>query len=484
MEIIRDKQDRKHALCSSGLLNNKELPINICVIGGGPAGYAAAIRAAQLGANVTIIEERDIGGTCLNRGCIPTKALLKTTEVLNLLKKSKEFGIAATVSPVDTGTYIARKDRVVKNLKLGLEQLLTKNGIKLLRGKGRIEAANRVTVETADEDVAVNCDRLIITTGSEPLIPNIPGIGLEGIISSDQALELEKIPESITIIGAGAIGMEFAALYNSLGTRVTVVEAKDTVIPNEDTEITAELFKIMKRQGVKFLLGSKVKEIFRSQNGLETLIYSEGTEVSVPTEMVLVAVGRKLKGISSDISALGLKVAKGSIIVNEHMETNVTGVYSAGDVIGGTLLAHLAFAEGRVAAENALGIKSRVNYSAVPACIYTNPEVASVGLNEKQALEKGISVKIGRFNFRNNGRAICHGEREGFVKVVTEEGTGVILGAQILGPHASELISEITLAVSLGIKAEVLADMIHPHPALAEAVMEACGDAIGRAIHK
>ena len=466
------------------MINSKERSTDICVLGGGPAGYVAAIRAAQLGAKVTLIEAREVGGTCLNRGCIPTKALLKTSEVLYMLSKSKEFGIAATVSSVNVGVINARKDRVVKSLRMGVEHLLSKNGIEVLRGKGRIDSSNRVTVKTVDGEVAVNCKRLIITTGSEPLIPDIPGIRLEGVITSDEALELTEIPESITIIGAGAIGMEFATLYNSLGSKVTVVEFQERIIPNEDKEITAELLKIMKRQGIKFKLSSTVLEICKSENGLETLVNFERKEVSLLTEKVLVAVGRKLGGVAPDISALGLEVTKDSIVVNERMETNVTGVYAAGDVIGGSLLAHLAFAEGRVAAENAMGIKSRLNYKAVPSCVYTNPEVASVGLSEDQATEQGIAVKVGRFDFRNNGRALCHGEREGFVKVITEESTGVILGARILGYHASELLSEITLAVNLGVKAEVLADMIHPHPALAEAVMEACGDAIGRAIHK
>lgn len=431
-----------------------------------------------------MVEEREVGGTCLNRGCIPTKALLKTSEVLGVISKSKELGIAATVSGVDAGVGKSRKDRIVKSLRMGVEHLLAKNGVELIRGKGWIESPQRVTVKTTEGEVVVNCNRLIITTGSEPLIPTIPGVTLEGVITSDEALELTETLESITIIGAGAIGLEFATMFNSLGTKVTVVEFQERILPSEDKEITAELLKIMKRQGVKFKLATKVLGIFKSSNGLETRIQSEGEEISLLSETVLVAVGRTLGGVSSDIGALGIEVTKGAIVVNDRMETNLTGVYAAGDVIGGNLLAHLAFAEGRVAAENAMGLQSRLNYKVVPACVYTNPEVASVGLSEDQAKEQGIAVKVGRFDFRNNGRALCHGEREGFVKVITEEGTGVILGARILGPHASELLSEITLAVSLGVKADVLADMIHPHPSLAEAVMEACGDAIGRAIHK
>jgi len=460
----------------------KEISTDIGILGGGPAGYVAAIRAAQLGAKVALVEAREIGGTCLNRGCIPTKALLKTGEVASLFNKSRELGFKSNVSSVDSGAAISRKNRVIKSLRLGLEQLLAKNGVEVLRGRGKIETSKRLTVSTPEGDAAVNCGKLIITTGSEPLLPEIPGIRLENIITSDEALDLEDIPASITIIGAGAIGVEFATLFNSLGSRVTVVELKETMLPGEDIDVTAELEKIMKRQGVKFKLNSNIKEIRKTQNALETLI--EGEDNPILSEKVLVAAGRKLNSLSPDIISLGVSTSKGAIQVNEHMETNVSGVYAAGDVIGGKLLAHLAFAEGRVAAENALGKSSSLNYDAVPWCVYTHPEMACVGINEEQAQAKGLAVKVGRFDFRNNGRALCHAEREGFVKVITDADTGVILGARILGLQASELISELTLAVDQKIKAEVLANLIHPHPALSEAVMEACGDAIGRAIHK
>lgn len=460
----------------------KETSVDIGVLGAGPAGYVAAIRAAQLDAKVVLVEEREIGGTCLNRGCIPTKALLKTAEILYLLGKARELGIESMVSYIDANIILSRKDRVVKSLRMGLEQLLSKNGVEILNGRGWIETPERLMVKTQNDDIAVNCGKLIITTGSEPLMPDIPGIKLENVITSDEALDLKNIPASITIVGAGAIGMEFATLFNSLGAKVTVVEFKDSILPDEDREVTAELWKILKRQGVKFKLGSQVKAIRKSQNGLEAII--GGEEIPILSEKVLVAVGRKLNSLSPDIISLGVNIVKGAIKVNEHMETGISGVYAAGDVIGGQLLAHLAFAEGRVAAENAMGIPSRLNYNAVPSCVYSNPEIASVGMNEEQAKEKGLTVKTGRFDFRNNGRALCHAEREGFVKVITEADTGVILGARILGLHASELISELTLAVDQRIKAEVLADLIHPHPTLSEAVMEACGDAIGRAIHK
>jgi len=457
---------------------------DICVVGGGPAGYVAAIRAAQLGAKVVLIEERELGGTCLNRGCIPTKALLKTSETMQSVNRAKEFGIEPSAASLNTGTAISRKDRVVRSLRTGLESLMSKNGVELLRGRGVIISPTSVAVETKEGGAEITCNQLIITTGSEPLVPDIPGIGLEGVITSDAALESSDIPESITIIGAGAIGLEFATYYRSFGTAVTVVEMMDTLLPGEDEDVTAELIKIMKRQGVKFHLGSRVKEIRKTPNGLEAVIENGETTVSLISDTVLSAIGRKSNCNTELMASLGIETKKGTIVVNDRMETSVRGVYAAGDVVGGKLLAHLAFAEGRVAAENAMGIRSRLNENAVPACVYTNPEVASVGLSERQAKEKGIDVKTGRFDFRNNGRALSHGEREGFVKVITESATGVIIGARILGLHASELISELTLAVTLGVKADVLADMIHPHPTLSECVMEACADAAGRAIHK
>lgn len=335
----------------------RDISTDICILGGGPAGYVAAIRAAQLGAKVVLVEEREIGGTCLNRGCIPTKALLKTAEALSLFSRAKELGIGITASSIDTNTAYSRKDRVVKTLRMGLEHLMSKNGIEVLNGTGCIENAGKVTVKIKDGNIRVACEKLIITTGSEPLIPDIPGITSEGVITSDEALDLKTIPESIAIIGAGAIGMEFATFFNALGSKVSVIEFKENILPNEDREVTAELLKIAKRQGIRFKLGSKVREIRKSQDSLET--YIEGDEAPVLHEKVLVAVGRRLKSVSPDIKSLGVKVQKGAIVVNEYMETNIEGVYAAGDVIEGSLLAHLAFAEGRVAAENAMGIKNK-----------------------------------------------------------------------------------------------------------------------------
>lgn len=466
------------------MIDDNKANVDIAIVGGGPAGYVAAIRASQMGAKVALIEERELGGTCLNRGCIPTKALLKTSDVAYSLNRYKELGININTSSVNWEIAVNRKDRIVKSLRMGLESLMVKNKINYIKGKATIINSNSVMVND-DENTLIHCKNILITTGSQPLIPDIPGINLEGVISSDEALELLDIPKSIVIIGGGIIGLEFATMFSSVGSKVTIVEMLDRLIPNGDPELSDELFKIMKRQGIKFKLGAKVKEI-RKTEGLEVYIDDDekGNESIIKGDKVLIAVGRKLKSISSDIEALGVVIKNKAICVNEKMETNIKGIYAAGDVIGGKLLAHLSFAEGRVATENILGMNSKIDYDIVPSCIYTMPEVATVGINETEALNRGIDIKTGRFDFRNNGRALCLGDRDGYVKVVIEKNTGIIIGGQIIGANASEMISELTLAVALKVKAELISQLIHPHPSLSEAIMEACADAIGKAIHK
>ncbi|HHY26865.1 MAG TPA: dihydrolipoyl dehydrogenase [Desulfitobacterium dehalogenans] len=459
----------------------KELIKPIAVLGSGPAGYVAAIRASQLGAEVVVIEEEDLGGVCLNRGCIPTKALLKTAEIAVMAKRSKEFGIESQLEAKNWSVAVDRKNRIVKNLNSGLDKLLRARGITVLKGMGTVLSERKILVQTTEEVIEVNCEKMILTTGAVPLIPSIKGIDSAGVITSDEALNLKALPESIVIIGAGVIGLEFAAMLGHAGVKVTIIELQDRILPNEDREAAAELQKIMKRQGIIFKLSASVTEIQKTEDGL-IVTYSMGEkEFRHPCEKVLVAAGRK---INSDIfEKLPLTIEKGAVVVDEFMETNVKGVYAAGDLVGGKQLAHLAFMEGRVAAENALGITSKVNYSAVPTCIYTNPEMASVGMTEEQAKRAGLSVKVGRFDFRNNGRALTLGEREGFVKVIADQ-DNTIIGGQILGVDASEMISELTLAITLKAKADDIADMIHPHPSLSEAIWEACGEILGKPIHK
>ncbi|MDD3365186.1 MAG: dihydrolipoyl dehydrogenase [Syntrophomonas sp.] len=459
------------------------LETNVAILGGGPAGYVAAIRAAQLGAEVVLIEEREVGGVCLNRGCIPTKSLLKNSDMARSIKKSKEFGLQTDNVQIDWLSAWTRKERVVKNLRMGLEKLIADHKITLLKGKGIVISPRELLVATAEGSIKVSCHSLLITVGSEAAIPSISGVDLPGVINSDGALELKEIPSSLVIIGAGVIGLEFADMFNGVGTKVTVLELEDRILPGEDKDISEELLKLLKRRGIAFKMGARVKEI-RETNGALELAVSE-KETMYTAEKVLVAVGRKLRSATADIIKLGIEIDEhGAIVVNEQMKTNIEGVYAAGDIIGGKLLAHLAFAEGRVAIENALGMESRLNYDAVPSCVYTHPELATVGINEQEAGRRGIPVRVGRFDFRQNGRALAMGERDGFVKIVINAEDHVLLGGQILGAQASEMISELTLAVTLGVKVEILADMIHPHPTLSEAIMEACGDAVGRSIHK
>lgn len=459
----------------------KKMTTRLCILGGGPAGYVAALRAAQLGAEVILIEEKELGGVCLNAGCIPTKALLKSSDVATVLAHSAEFGMESRMGSIRWPVAIGRKNRVVKNLNTGLTQLLHARGVTVLSGRGTVISDKEIQVKTSEENILITCEKMILTTGAVPLLPNIEGIDLDGVITSTEALSLEVLPVQMAIIGAGVIGLEFATMYAAVGVKVTVIELKDCIIPGEDREAAAELMKIMTRQGISFKLSAYVEKIQKTDEGLAVL-YSMNKKPYVQVcEKVLMAVGRKLN--ADMFQNLSLQLERGAVAVNDNMETNIKGVYAAGDLVGGKLLAHLAFMEGRIAAENAMGLNSRMHYEAVPTCIYTNPEIAVVGISEEGAEKAGILLKVGRFAFRHNGRALTLGEREGFVKVFMDE-QHTLLGGVILGANASEMISLLTLAVTMKAKAETLADMMHPHPSLSEAIWEACADAIGRPIHK
>jgi dihydrolipoamide dehydrogenase len=350
-----------------------------------------------------------------------------------------------------------------------------------VRRRGTVLSEKKLVVTTSEEKVEINCEKIILATGAEPLLPPIQGINLDGVMTSNEALNMETLPDSMVIKGAGDFGIEFASMLAPLGVKITIIELKDRILSGEDGEIAIELQKLMKRQGITFKLSAKVTEIEQAENGLEVHYDICDKAFSVSCNKVLVAVGRKLN--PDKFSNLSLHMKNGAVVTDDRMETNIKGIYAAGDLTGNKLLAHLAFMEGRIAAENALGLESRMDYSAVPSCVYTNPEVAAVGMTEEEAKEAGIFVKVGRFQFRNNGRALTLGEREGFVKVIAN-GNNEIIGGQILGVNASEMISELTLAIKLKAKAGDLADMIHPHPTLSEAIWEACGDIMGKAIHK
>jgi dihydrolipoamide dehydrogenase len=457
--------------------------MHIAVIGAGPGGYVAAIKAAQLGASVTVIEDSEVGGTCLNWGCIPTKTLIASAEVLAKTRNISNFGIDLNgdVAP-NLQKIRERKNRVIDIQIKGIKELFKRWGIRLLEGKGFIVSPKKINVRSTNGATKeIEADRIIIATGSRP--SSIPAIPFDGkrILSSDDALTLESIPKSLIIIGAGVIGCEFAFIYKEFGSDVTMVEMMSRSIATEDEEISIILERELKKKKIRLLTSTHIEKIeIRNDSVLATL--SDGRQLE--GEQVLVSVGRAMNSDEAGLENIVVKTGKrGEIVVNNRMETSVQDVYAVGDVTGGIMLAHVASKEGIVAAENALGGNAVMDYDVVPGAIFTSPEIASVGLREKQALEKGYSVKIGRFPFRALGKAHAIGEISGLVKIIADEKSDKILGVHIIGPHASDLIHEAALAVKNSITARDVASMIHAHPTLSEGIMEAAEDISNSSIH-
>lgn len=457
--------------------------MRIAVLGGGPAGYVAALKASRTGAEVTVIEDTEVGGTCLNRGCIPTKALLASIEMLHNARKLEDFGIDinGSVSP-NISKIMERKNRVVSTQVKGVRALFKSWRVNLIEGRGILSSPEKIEVQKKDgTSVTVETDKIIIATGSRPAqIPVFPFDG-EKILSSDDALNISGIPKSILIVGAGVIGCEFACIFSELGTDVTMVEMMPRAVSTEDAEISELLEKELKKKKIKLITGVSVNKVEKKEDGVHSFL-SDGKEII--SEKILVSIGRALNSESIGLEALGVKKGPGGeILVNKKMETNIKGIYAAGDVTGGMLLAHIASREGIVAAHNSCGIEAAIDYSVVPAAIFTMPEIASVGLREHQADEKGIKINTGRFQFRALGRAHAMGEITGFVKIVSDSQTDRILGAHIMGPHASDLIHEIAFAMRVGSRTRDISETIHAHPTLPEAVMEAAADVHGDAVH-
>lgn len=452
------------------------------VIGGGPGGYVAAIRASLLGLKVAIIEEGEMGGTCLNRGCIPTKALLHSAEVYNTVKHSSQFGINVEDISYDYGRICKNKDSVVKRLRTGVEYLVKGNGVQIIPGKGCIKDKNTIEI-TGKENCTANTDKIIIATGSLPLIPPIPGIDGSKVMNSDEVLEMTECPGKIIIIGGGVIGVEFATILNFLGKDVTIVEMMETLIPSVDTEISTALRKSLEAKGVKVFLGSKVTSIL-SEKDATCNFMREGKMQEVRGDRIVVAIGRKPNVQNLGLENIGVTLEKGFIMVNERMETSVKGVYAIGDVTGKSLLAHVASAQGIVSADNAAGKNHMMDYTIIPGCIYTHPEIASVGMTEEEAINRKIDYKVGKFQVNANGKAMIMGEKEGLVKIITDQRTGEILGAHIMGPRATDMIAEICVAMKLESTVDELSRTIHPHPTVSEMIMEAAHDVEGLCVHK
>ena len=458
---------------------------DIVIIGGGPGGYVAAIRAAQLGGKVTLIEKEELGGTCLNWGCIPTKALLRGVEILDLVEAGKDYGILAGPVTVDFAKLMARKDRAVKTLVGGVSGLMKANGIEVIKGTGKLISPQKVeVVNTKQEKEIYQARKIILATGSVSAEIPIPGAKLPGVIDSNGALTLKQIPESLVIIGAGPIGLEFGTVYAALGAKVTVLEMLPQILPSEDPEIAAALEKTLRRFKIQTLTEIKVQKIVEGPEGkLQVTAATGGEEKIFTAQYVLMAVGRKPNMEGLGLEEAGVRFSKKRIEVNDRMETNIPGVYAIGDVTGKWLLAHFASAQGEVAAKNALGQEAHLDERVVPRCVYTLPEVASVGLTEQKAREEGYEIKIGRFPFSANGKATILGERNGLVKIVADKKYDEILGVHIFGPHATDLIGEAVVAMRLEGTASDIGHAIHPHPTLTEALMEAAFDVEGTAVH-
>lgn len=427
-----------------------------------------------MGKKVALIEEDSLGGTCLNRGCIPTKVYAHAAELVSSIKEAKDFGITAEYT-LDIAKLRQKKERVVKRLVGGVGYLMNLHHIDVINGKGTFIDKNTVEVNGAK----YTAENFIIATGSKVFLPPIEGIDLEGVMTSDKALELEKIPEKIVIIGAGIIGLEFANIYASLGSKVIMIEMLPQLLPMLDRDVVGVMEKALKKQKIELHLNSKVEKIER---GLRVIYTENGNQESVECDAVLVAVGR-VPNVNG-VDALNLEMNGRGIKVDSHMRTSIENIYAIGDVTGGIQLAHVASYQGIVAAHNIAGEEKEADLTAVPNCLYTNPEVAWVGLNESQAREKYGEVKIGTFPYTALGRAMTMGESDGFVKIIAEGKYGRVVGMEIIGAGATEIIHEGVLAIKEEFTLEELADSIHAHPTLSESIKEAAEDALGMPINK
>jgi dihydrolipoamide dehydrogenase len=459
--------------------------VDVVVVGSGPGGYVSAIRAAQLGQRVAVVEADRPGGICLNWGCIPTKALLRNAAVLQLFHRAAEFGVAVDNVRADYAVAHGRSRQVAERMSKGVEFLFRKNRVALVPGRGELLGPGVVRVRVADGSVrTLEARAVVLATGAAP--KSLPGVAIDGarVISSDEALRLDRLPPSVIVIGAGAVGVEFADVFAAYGVQVTVVEALPRLLPLEDEEISRLLARSFAKRKIEVRAGAKVHAVTPGPDGVAVEIEHEGQAARLEAAMVLMAVGRGAQTEGLGLEALGVAMERGFVKASPRMETSIPGLYAIGDVAGPPLLAHKASAEGVVAAEVIAGQPPRpVDYRAIPSCTYCHPQVASLGLTEAQARAEGRQVKVGKYMFLANGKAQALGEPEGLVKIVAAVDTGEILGAHILGAEATELIAELALGKTLEATVEEIGHTIHAHPTMAEAVMEAALDAMGQAIH-
>lgn len=468
--------------------------LDLVVIGGGTGGYVAAIRAAQLGLKTAVVERDKVGGTCLHRGCIPSKALLRSAEVLAIVRQAAGFGVETGNATFDLAAAMARKTKVVDQLHQGVQFLMKKNKIEVIEGTGRVMGpsifspqAGAVSVEAANGESAILSPRFtLVATGSRP--KSLPGLPFDGrhVLSSDDALQLEQLPDSIVIVGAGAIGVEWASMLSDFGVQVTLVEFLPSVLPMEDRDISTEIARVFKKRKIRVLTGARVlpETLDTAGGGVRIDVESGDDRQTLQSAALLVAVGREAVVDDIGLQATEVKLERGAIAVDTDYRTAEQNIFAIGDAIGGLQLAHVAAHEGIHAVEVMAGLTPQaIRYSDIPRCTYCRPEVASVGLTEQQATEMGYTVKTGKFQFKSSGKALVFGETDGFVKIVADRNTDDVLGVHMIGPHATDLISEAGLALVLNAAPWEVGQTIHPHPTLAEAIGEAALAVDGRAVH-
>ena len=459
---------------------------DVTVIGGGPGGYVCAIRLSQLGLKTACIESRGtLGGTCLNIGCIPSKSLLNLSENFHKAKNFEKFGIETGEIKLNLEKMMKNKDKAVTVLTKGVEFLLKKNKVTYFKGTGSFKNQNQISIINNKEETTIETKNTIISTGSEPV--SLRGIEFdeEKILSSTGALSISKLPKKMVVVGGGYIGLEMGSVWSRLGTEVQVIEFLDHIIPEMDKEISTEFMKILKKQGIKFELKTKVEKIIKSKNGVIIETFSkEGKKNKFEADVVLISVGRRPYTKNLNLEKIGVELDKrGSVKVNKNFQTNIKNIYAIGDVIEGPMLAHKAEEEGIAVAELISGQSGHVNYDTIPGVVYTSPEVASIGKTEEQLKEKGINYKIGKFPFLANSRAKVIDESEGFVKILADSTTDKVLGVHIIGQHAGEMIAEMSVAMEFGASSEDIARTCHAHPTFSEAIKEAALSVEKRQIH-
>ena len=458
---------------------------DIIVLGSGPGGYVTAIRASQLGFKVAVVEKESLGGVCLNWGCIPTKALLKSAQVFDYLKHASDYGLTVSSFDKDFNAVVARSRNVADGMSKGVQFLMKKNKIDVIEGYGTLKAGKKVDVKAADgKTTEYSADHIIIATGARSReLPNLPQDGKK-VIGYRQAMTLPSQPKSMIIVGSGAIGVEFAHFYNSMGTDVTIVEFMPNIVPVEDEDISKQMERSMKKAGVKIMTSSSVERIDTSGAGVKAYVKTAKGEEVLEADMLLSAVGIKTNIENIGLEAVGIATDKDKILVNAYNQTNVPGYYAIGDVTPGQALAHVASAEGINCVEKIAGLHvDPIDYGNIPGCTYATPEIASVGLTEKQAKEKGYEVKIGKFPFSASGKAKASGASDGFVKVIFDAKYGEWLGCHMIGAGVTDMIAEAVVARKLETTGHEILKAIHPHPTMSEAVMEAVADAYGEVIH-